>query len=133
MDLPIVIRQPVTTADRWRWFFVAVVCVLLTGGMGLAYPLITQYEDWLALLLPSDLFRVGYGLVMLVLLVTAMNFLLKALFKADSTWTIDENNVTERLLFIGGRRTRRWPLKRIKKVRVREARDEGMRYYFVEV
>ena len=129
MDLPIILREPVTAADRWRWFFLAVVCALVAGAMWWALPWVRDHNDMFAPVITPNWFANIYVAVFALPFGGAMIFPFRVLFSTDHTWTLDENTLTVHSRFIIGQRTQILPLTRITSVRVRESRgDDDIRY-----
>ncbi len=133
MDLPIVMHQPVTLADRGRWFLITIVCALVAGGMWLALPWVRDHNDMFAPVVTPEWFANLYGLMFAIPFGLAIAFPFRVLFSTDYTWIIDENAVTVHSRFIIGQRTEIWPLGRITNVRVREDRSEDNIRYCVSV
>ena len=132
MDLPIVMREPGTAADRWRSIMIAVTCALVAEGMWLALPWLAKQRCLFVPGLPVSWFAEGYALVLSVLILVAAFAPIRALLDADRTWIVDADAITIQSRFIIGQHTSTWQLSLITKIRVREVRDDGL-FYCVEI
>ena len=120
MDLPIVMRQAVTTADRWRWILAAVTGGLIAGAMWLALPWVHDRAALLSAVVPPRWITIAYVMVMTLSGVVALMGPWRAVSDVDYTWTIDETAVGVRARYVIGQRSWTWPLSQISGVRVRK-------------
>jgi hypothetical protein len=128
MDLPIILRQPVTAGDRMRWLMFTVVGTLACYAVGRTAPwALDRAAEWLPAV-SSTWILVGFLLAWWLPGLVAFVSGLHLLFDCDQTWIIDGDVLTVRKDFIVGRWTRTWRLCAITAVRVGLDKGENEPY-----
>ena len=125
MDLPIVMRKPVTAADRWRWFALAVLGGLATYAVWLAPTFLRAHPLNVLASVPFRWIEGGDDFILAFICIAPFFGAIGLIFAVDQTWIIDENTLTIRSVFLIGRRTQSWPLQAITGVRIRKIEGEG--------
>ena len=133
MELPIVIRSPVTAADRWRSLAVIAAGGSVTCGAWLALPFVRAHPIDFVPAIPSGWIITGYIVILNLIWLVPFLGLIWLLFDVDRTWIIDEHTLTTRSLFLIGERTRSWPLNTIAGARISKESGEGGISYNVKI